>query len=75
MDHQWPAAEHALPRFPRSWDGRATGQRASGPGRRRLNRPTGLANWSLRRLIWSTVSVNAAFWAALAVILWWILRH
>ncbi|HEX9770893.1 MAG TPA: hypothetical protein VGA50_17105 [Kiloniellales bacterium] len=71
MDHRSPPRRDALSRFLGRWDGRAIGHRGSRRQGAKLAASAAEGNWSLRRLVVSTVSVNAVLWVLTAIVLWW----
>jgi hypothetical protein len=71
MDRSWPPGSQALARLLRRGDGRTLGQGAARPQGAKFGTSAAEANWSLRRLVVSTVSVNAVLWVLTALALWW----
>lgn len=71
MDPGWPAGGQALARLQRRADGLSLGQSGTRARGAKLGTSAREANWSLRRLVVSTVSVNAVLWVLTAFVLWW----
>ena len=75
MNYTSPLEDDVFPRFLRHGDRRSIGQFESGLQGKKLAAPSSAASWSLRRLVLSTVSVNAILWAATIFVIWWASSH
>jgi hypothetical protein len=71
MDHGSPPEDDVFPRFRRCWDRRLIGRFESSLQNKNPTSSSGEVTWSLRRLVLSTVSVNAVLWAATIFVVWW----
>ncbi len=72
MDYRSPLEDEIFPRFLRRWDRRSIGQFESRLQGKKLTPSSGEVNWSLRRLVLSTVSVTTVLWAATIFVIWWV---
>ncbi len=71
MEYRSSLGDQTFPRFLRRWDDRSIGQFKSRLQGKKLTPPGGGGNWSVRRLISSTIWVNAVLWMLTAFVLWW----
>ncbi len=71
MDYRSPLEDDAFPRILRRSDRRSIGQFESRPHGKNLVPSAGDGNWSPRRFVLSTVSVNTVLWAGTIFVIWW----
>jgi hypothetical protein len=66
-----PPEDTVFPWLARRRDRGLAGQHNPRLGRQKQSTPSNGARWSPRRLVLSTVSVNAVLWAATIFVVWW----
>ena len=71
MDYRSPLEDDAFPRILRRSDRRSIGQFESRLHGKNLVPSAGDGNWSPRRFVLSTVSVNTVLWAGTIFVIWW----